>query len=504
MLNIEDRIQLRDELFNSFKLLTNRINKTTIDNIISSNLELQSMYSIYVAEFRTENEAIHCLRHQDDFSNHICPACGNIAMFYCNKHSGEYRYRKVCSAQCHGKRVGSEEAKQKRIDTNKDRFGYDNAMQNPDILAKFIQSMLNKYGVKWALQHPKIVEIWRKNYQENHGIIDPILLKETQPILNQIEEGLILTDAYSNEKYFKQFIQFFYLYKNRLLKINEIMNIFDKSFPTIDQRIHELKLEGYFDIRDSNTELQFRDFLIENNYIEDKDFERHLFNLYVNENSKHQLDFTFNNHKIAFEVNDIGGHNSTRKDSNYHINKTRMARDQHNIRLIHLWEWELNETNWSKTSQWILHLLNQNKIQLTLDDCIIDRVSKEDEIIFLNQYSITSYQESDICIGIYNDNNELIQTLSFKDNVLSICTKFGYELIKDTYQIIQSYMNYKQLDHILTYCNLDKFTGTTFENLGFQLLEYQAPSIISELLNESSEYKQLYNCGYNIYVMFKR
>ena len=246
-------------------------------------------------------------------------------------------------------------------------------------------------------------------------------------------------------------------------------------------------------------ELHFKDFLIDNYYEESDDFTRHNHILRTDTNDVREIDFLFRKYNIGFEINDLGTHNILNKDINYHYSKTLMAKEQHNIRLIHIWEWELNN---SKVLNWILHILNQNKIQLNIfednDNYDIRRVSKEKEYKFLNQYSITPYQESDVCIGIYYK-DELIEVLRFKDNILSTYIKFGYNIIEETKKVIQSYMKCKNLDSIITYVDLSKFTGKTFEDMGFELIDYIKPNTIAENLNEVANYKQIYNCGYNIY-----
>lgn len=282
------------------------------------------------------------------------------------------------------------------------------------------------------------------------------------------------------------------------------MDIFNKSYSTINSHIHELKLEEYFNIKDSLFELQFRDFLIKSNYIEDEHFERRNHNILpINQktNGHSEIDFLFSKYNLGFEINDLGGHKIHKKNANYHYNKTLQC-SQKGIRLIHLWEWELNETNWPKTSRWILHILNQNKTQLNIfdnDNYNIRLVNKEDLIAFLDQYSFDNNRDFDKCIGIYY-NDELIQTISFiNDRILSICVKFGYELVIGTTELIQSYMINNQLNYVLTYVDLSKFTGKTFEDMGFELIRYIEPFSISEKLN-SSKSKQVYNCGYNVYM----
>ena len=561
MLSIEERIQLRDELLQillSSSIVPKPITKNNFVKLYNTNPTLETKLNTYIAEFLSEEEALYCLRHQDDYENHKCLVCGNLCAFckYKSKKSTNYKYPKVCCDTCQKKRCHSKQANQKRINTNlgkfnattpagnpnivakmkntnRNKWGYDCTLQHPDIQAKAEESKLNKYnnknynnrakaaatceanfgpGKTNPMKVDEIKEAQRKSYMKNHCILDPTIVEECQPILNEIEEGLQLFETYSNAEKLEKFTKLLYTSKERLLKIDEYCTIFDLDNTTIGRRIHELGLEEYFDIPDSDLEVSFMNFLLQNNYQKDIDFKRRLFNLYLDADHRQQLDFLMLKYNIAFEINDTNGHNiATQKNkgkdySNYHINKTRMAKEQHNIRLIHLWEWELNETNWPKISQWILHIFNQNKIQHNIfndDNYDIRLVSKEDLTIFLDQYSLDNHRNFDKCIGIYY-NNELIEIILFKDNIISICIKFGYDIIVEgTKDIIQYYLQNSSYDHILTYCNLDKFTGKSYEELGFQLLEYQAPFIISELPNESSEYKQLYNCGTNIYVMFK-
>ena len=62
-----------------------------------------------------------------------------------------------------------------------------------------------------------------------------------------------------------------------------------------------------------------------------------------------------------------------------------------------------------------------------------------------------------------------------------------------------SYIQLSNVPYILTYTDLSKFTGNSLEDIGFKILQYQDPNIISET-NTTSKYKQLYNCGYNVFI----
>ena len=561
MLSVEERIKLRDELFIKlyntdiivdYKENLKRLYRKKLLKYLQLNPIVKVKYNQYVSEFRSEVEAIYCLLHRDDINNHMCPICGKMCIFYNSKHG--YRsncedkecvdkIRRKTNKELYGNEnvmllpeiqekhkattrknhgcdyptqdpnvvILGKQTKQERYgdpnynnreqaeQTCMEKYNVKNPMQSEEIAQKFEDTMLQLHGVKHALQHPKFKELCRKRYFENRAVKDPIQLNECLSIFNLIKEGLQLSDIYSNDDYFSKAIKLLYIYKDRLLQSNEIIELFNISRSTVLHRIYDLKLEEYFDITDSQLEIQFKDFLISNNYKEDTDFIRHNYILQTDKDTLQEIDFLCNN--IGIEINDIISHNIKYKNSTYHYNKTLMAKDQHNIRLIHLWEWELNETNWYKTSNWILHLLNQNKIRLDLEiDCNNDirLVDKNEAISFLDRYSLDNERRFNKFIGIYY-NNELIELLSFIDRVLSITVKFGYELVKGTDTILQLYIQSLKVPYILTYTDLSKFTGNSLEEIGFKLIQYQDPNIILEDINEVSKYKQLYNCGYNVY-----
>ena len=540
MLSIKDRVNLRDKLFNKLlqlKVIIKWGNKENIykitrrynlTNALKNDSKLSTLYNLYVSEFRSEEEALHCLVHQDDYTNHICPICGNLCKFYMRKKrkTVKYRYIQSCNKkECVQKVAHTPEATEKSKAKKKEKYGdenynnrekakqtceahfgpgMDNPMKVPEIQAKAEKTNLDKYKYKATSQHPDVKAKNLETYMKNHCLFDPILVKECQPLLDQIKEGLTLIDVYINNEYLIKFIELLYQFKNRLLTLTEVANIFDlERSKSVANKIYQLELDKYFYIQQSKLELQFIDFLMVHKYNENIDFIRRKRVLNTKNNKLSEIDFLFSKYNIGFEINDIVSHNVKRKDSTYHYNKTLMAKDQHNIRLIHLWEWELNETYWPKISQWILHLLNYNRVKINLHQCIIQYITKEEANTFLNQYSLTQHQTTDVCLGFYY-NNELIQVIYFNllesNLTMNVCTKFGYDVIENSKDIIQYYLQNSGYNYLLTYCNLDKFTGKTFEEMGFKLLKYQAPNVISQI-NTTTKSKQLYNCGYKIYML---
>ena len=81
--------------------------------------------------------------------------------------------------------------------------------------------------------------------------------------------------------------------------------------------------------------------------------------------------------------------------------------------------------------------------------------------------------------------------------LLQFCTKFGYEIEFSAKKLLNYFIQRYNPSKIITTVNLDKFTGKTFEEIGFKLLQYKEPQLIT--YDSESLYKSIYNCGQNIY-----
>ena len=589
----EERIKLRDELYKEFRsigIIGSKDNRFIKVNIKRLNDVLKDKWNRYTLEFRSIDEAIYCITHNDDYTNHICPICNKYSTFQDVKPK---RYKVTCGdMKCISKilhsdssntkrkkvmieRYGTEcplsikevqdkvkktniekygvdnvakskdiqdkikktnkanfgveypmqckeihdkakatnlerygyicsskndEVKEKARQTNIVRYGVDWTSQNKDIKDKQIKTNLERYGFENPMSSKEVQERQKKTYQERYGCIDPILEKE---VLELFDNQYTLSDIYSKDNLFKELILKKYKEKNRLLRLSEIANIFDKKSQTIKSKILKLNLCNYFYIIDSKLELKFKRLLESIGLVDNKDFVRHNRNILpITELSGHQeLDFYIEDRKIAFEINDIEGHNSSRRDKDYHLNKTLNCIIK-GIRLVHIWECEMtNEEYWDRLSRWIVELLldESDKVNIDSNDCIVKLVSIDEEEDFLNKYSIEGYIESSICIGLYH-NNELIQLISFSksynDNnqykIIRMSTRYSISIIDNGYKKILGYfINTYNPNSIIGYCNLDKYSDIIYKDLGFKFIERIDPI----------EYSCMYNCGIDIYIL---
>ena len=565
-LSTEERIQLRDDineyLTNKKIIITHKNGTQTIHrrkNFIkelNNNDELKEKYNLYVQQFRSEEEAIYCIIHRDDFENHKCRICENICQFYLHNK----KYNKTCGKDECKRNSQTEDSIERMLHTKEKRYGkrgYNNRKKaketcerlynNPNYTnrkkakqtclndygkeyyvqtdkfkkeskktkleryndenytnrKKAYQTLINKHDTPYPMQVPEFKEHWRNNYQKNNNpnnlIKSDDIIKYLNKFNNIYHQNIQIHEIYGTDKYFIKFIKHLHKNRKRLLKLKEIANIFRFNISqTIKIRAKQLNLLKYFDIHDSELEIQFEDFLIENNI---KSYNRKNHILQQENGYYKEIDFLIGN--IGFEINDIITHNSKQKDQYYHYNKTLQCKEK-GIRLIHLWEWELTDKNLrNKIFNWILNFLD-NKIQIDIKDCIIKEVNQDVAQKFISNYNLYDYNQFDITLGLYY-NNKLLQVTTFKceENnnyqLLQFCTKFGYNVKNGIKELINYFVQTYNPQLLTTIINLDKFTGKTFEELGFKLTKYKEPQLISHDNNSQSSYKSIYNCGQNIY-----
>ena len=371
----------------------------------------------------------------------------------------------------------AKECKEKSKQTCLEHFGVECSLQSNDVKEKSKMTCLERYGTEYACQSNIVREKIEQTNLKKYGT-----KIATQAHIHHI-------DVWKDDEIFTKFIIDMNNQKNIFLKINDISKYFNVSNTSILQRIKTLDLCEYFYIHPSNLEIKFKQFLSQYNISYDIHNRKIIYNPTTRRYS--EIDFLCDDN-IGFEINDIVSHSFTNNDSYahndkmYHFNKTINAKEK-DIRLIHIWEWELrNEDEWNKLSNWILNLLNNNKNKIGARKCTIKEVLVNEEKEFLNAYHLQGYKKSEVCLGLYY-NDELIQLMSFSKprynknyqyELLRLCTKYGYSIIGGANKLMKVFIAHYNPKSIISYCNLDKFTGDVYEKIGFKLLKNTGPQHI--------------------------
>ena len=117
-----------------------------------------------------------------------------------------------------------------------------------------------------------------------------------------------------------------------------------------------------------------------------------------------------------------------------------------------------------------------------------------------------------LTLGLEHD-NELVMCMSFGRSrynrkytyeLLRLCSKRGVEVVGGASKLFKFATNQMELDSIVSYCDLAKFSGDVYEKMGMTLVNRSAPNVVwsrenkhvtSNLLRQRG-YDQLFNTNY--------
>lgn len=221
------------------------------------------------------------------------------------------------------------------------------------------------------------------------------------------------------------------------------------------------------------TKLSETDRLYNNNSSYNKKFEQ----LLIDNNIEYRKEVVLGNYRYDFQVRDIlieinpfPFHNVTWNpfgkvsiDKNYHQNKSLNAL-HNNLRCIHVWDWDSYED--------IIKLLKPMD-RVYARNCIIREVSVEESKDFIEANHVQGYTAAPIKLGLYY-NKELVSIMTFGNPRYN--KTFEYELIRycsskhvvgGAEKIFKHFIKTWSPQSIISYCDFSKFTGKTYEKLGF-------------------------------------
>ena len=169
----------------------------------------------------------------------------------------------------------------------------------------------------------------------------------------------------------------------------------------------------------------------------------------------------------------------------YHYNKSRIAYNN-NYQCIHIWDWD----DWDKIIKLISPEDKSNNFS-------IKEINEEESKEFLESNHIFGYVESNIRIGIYNKENNLISILTLEEiepNIYNILRIYNENYLPD---LINYFINNYNPSSIYYLCNFDKYIPDNFKKLGFELID-KDENIYSVTLNNSNNV-EIYGAGLEYY-----
>ena len=174
--------------------------------------------------------------------------------------------------------------------------------------------------------------------------------------------------------------------------------------------------------------------------------------------------------KNLIEIDPWITHNSTispfgtPKDKDYHYNKSKVAREN-GYRCIHIFDWD--------DPNKIINLL-KNRPRVYARKCEVKEIVDKKYIKkFINDTHLQGYANCSIAIGLFYK-NDLVSIMTFGKPRYN--KKYEYELVRycSSYNVVGGaeklfsyFIKTYNPKSIISYCDLSKFVGDTYEKLGF-------------------------------------
>ena len=293
-----------------------------------------------------------------------------------------------------------------------------------------------------------------------------------------IEQYSILINKENFEKYLKTF--------STKPSVKLLSTVLDTGYSTLIQKIHKYELENIVDIC-SNTSEKEKELY---------DYIRSIHNGEIYTNTRDiikplELDIYIPEKRVAIEFNGTYWHSSYLKDKNYHKNKTLKCLEK-NIRLIHIFEYEMNiPEKRDKIFRLLKHILTNSARVKYARDLDIRKVGLNDEREFLNKYHLQNYAASSLALGLY-DKNELIFIGTFGksrfnkniNELIRLCSKDNINVVGGLGKVLNT--AFKTMgNNIITYCDISKFSGESYTKNGFTFEKYTEPNYVWVNINNN-------------------
>lgn len=304
------------------------------------------------------------------------------------------------------------------------------------------------------------------------------------------------------EQFMKQIQQAIKTY-NRKLTLHELSNELGIAYSTIARLVRQYDCASYVDL--SKNQSIFEQQIL--NYITTLTKSKYVLHD-RNILQGQEIDIYFPEERIGIECNGSYWHCDINKPSDYHQKKTLLCRKA-GVRLIHIFDFE-----WYNSEDKIKNLLStvfgNNTVVYARNTIVkyITNVSESKNFLLANH--LQEYVPAQHSIGLYL-NNELIEVMAFGTprfstdcdfELLRLCTKQGYTVIGGASKLFKFATSYLK-GSIVTYCDLSKFDGKVYEQLGMTLYSITTPNYVYvdlatlEILSRYSCQKQkLLNKGY--------
>lgn len=403
---------------------------------------------------------LHCntnitkfIRFNIGYTPYCCHKCSSSSTIK------QQKYEQTCQTRYGVTNSGlSEHSKEKRKNTNIDKYGVEYPLQNSNILTKTHTTQQELYdGVGFnsdiiRAESDKIkLELYgttHSNPQSHEHVTD--------------EQRLLLANK-------ELLLKYHHIDKLTCLEIADIIGL---SRTTILKALEHHNIDVIYH-HSSSQERKITNWLDSINIDYQKN-DRHLI-------KPLELDIIIPKHNVAIEVNGLWYHSDRNgQDKHKHLLKTNQCKEQ-GYRLLHFYDYELN-VHEEKCKSIIFSALQQSNIIYARKTSVI-MIPSNIQRTFFNDNHIQGYSSSSICYGLMY-NNELVACMSFGHSRYS--KQYDYELIRyasklhnnvigGASKLFKHFIHNHNPESIISYCDNRLFTGIMYQQLDFQLTHISNP-----------------------------
>ena len=213
-------------------------------------------------------------------------------------------------------------------------------------------------------------------------------------------------------------------------------------------------------------------------------FSQHL----INNNIKHTIhknvgrynyDICLTDSNILIDLDTTYKNNLKQVNSEYHLDKTENAKE-YGYRCIHIFDWE----DWNK----IIDLISPRKYLIGARKCnIVELTNNKICNKFINENHLQGQTRGSLISLCLKYNNEIVEMMTFGKSrynkqydyeLLRLCSKKDTTVVGGASKLFRYAVNNLQLNNIVSYCDISKFSGNVYHKIGMRLVYISAPNII--------------------------
>ncbi len=205
-------------------------------------------------------------------------------------------------------------------------------------------------------------------------------------------------------------------------------------------------------------------------------------------NNNLELDIYLPAYKLGIEFNGTYWHSdAVISDKKYHLKKSMQA-ESLGIHLLHIYEYEWLDENKQRLIKSLIQLfLNIIPNKIHARKCEVKQITNKEAREFNDKNHLQRHRNAQITYGLFY-NNELVQLMSFSKTKYNrnLKTDDSWEIIRGcpgslnivvggVSKLFTRFVRDYEPDSVFSYCDFNKFRGTSYEKLGMKFIGYTGP-----------------------------